>query len=475
MNTTRRNLLLSSLFGGGYLGLRALAAGLPASVLLGSRTARAGTCTSGGALPQYVIFTTSGNGDPINANCPGSYGVSTNLYNCPATPATGGADMTAMPMPVGSGMYQAAAPWAQMKHLDPTRTQFWHMMTNTVVHPFETNVLKLQGAVYADEMFASFLSKNTQGCLNTIQPQPVSVGAASPSEALSYQGGALPTIPPAALQKTLVLNATSALNQKTLPSLRAGALTNLQSALYPPSSVTSAQSDFVSKYLAAQTALQKLDPSILASLADLSTEASKMPVQAQIDAAIALIRMNITSVVAVHIPFGGDNHHDPGYASESSQTAAACQSLDYLLGQLQMYKTVDGRLMSDAVTIISLNVFGRTLEYQTTNGDGRQHNLNHHVSFVIGKPFKGGVYGAVTQLTGNNDFGCLNMNASTRAGTTSTGAGVVDAVDTFAAWGMTVATGVGVDPAVVMGSTGISTTTGAGAKGTATVVTKALA
>jgi hypothetical protein len=94
---------------------------------------------------------------------------------------------------------------------------------------------------------------------------------------------------------------------------------------------------------------------------------------------------------------------------------------------------------------------------------------------VIGKPFKGGVYGGVTQLTGNNDFGCTNMNATSGVGTSSTGMGIIDAVDTFAAWGMTVATGVGVDPSVVMGPTGISTTTGAGAKGTATVVTGALA
>jgi hypothetical protein len=387
----------------------------------------------------------------------------------------GGADMTPTPTPIGSQMPLAAAPWAAMKNLDPTRTQFWHMMTNTVVHPFETNVLKLQGAIYQDEMFASFLSNNTHGCLNTVQPQPVSVGAASPSEALTFQGGALPTIPPSALQKTLVPNASSSLNQKTLPTLRANALTNLQSALYAPDKVTNAQNGFVSQYLAAQTALQKLDPAILASLTDLSTEAGTMPVQAQIDAAIALIRMNITSVIAIHIPFGGDNHHDPGYAAESSQTTAGCQQLDYLLGQLKLYKTVDGRVMSDAVTVISLNVFGRTLEYQKTNGDGRQHNLNHHVSFVIGKPFKGGVYGSVTQLTGNNDFGCMSMNASTGAGTTSGGAGVIDAVDTFAAWGMTVATGVGIDPSVIMGPTGISTTTGAGAKGTATVVTGALA
>jgi Protein of unknown function (DUF1501) len=208
------------------------------------------------------------------------------------------------------------------------------------------------------------------------------------------------------------------------------------------------------------------------------------PVQAQIDAAIALIRMNITPVVAIHIPFGGDNHKDPNYTAESTQTAAACTSLDYLLAQLQLYKTIDGRTMSDAVTVVSLNVFGRTLEYQASNGDGRQHNQNHHVSFVIGKPFQGGVFGGLTQLTGNQDWGCVNINAKTGAGTTSTavppmggmgGNGIVAAVDTLAAWGMTVAAGVGVDMATITGPSGISTTTGVGATGTAQVVAAALA
>jgi hypothetical protein len=371
-----------------------------------------------------------------------------------------------------------------MTNLDPTRTQFWHMMTNTVVHPFETNVLKLQGSVYANEMFASFLSKNLASCLNTAQPQPVSVGASTPSEALSYQGGALPTIPPSALQKTLVLNANSSLNKNGLPGLRANALSSLQ-AVYQKNGATNAQNSFVQTYLGAQTALQKLDPTILASLMDLSMENSQNPVQAQIDAAIALIRMNITPVVAIHIPFGGDNHHDPSYTNESTQTLSGCQSLDYLLGQLKnpAFHTVDGRALSDAVTVISLNVFGRTLEYQMSNGDGRQHNQNHHVSFVIGKPFAGGVFGAVTQLTGNQDYGCVNIDAKTGAGTMSTavppmagkpGNGIVAAVDTLAAWGMTIAAGVGVDMATITGPAGISTTTGVGATGTATLVTAAL-
>ncbi len=72
MNTSRRNLLLSTLFGAGCVGLRALATGIPASILLNPRRALAGPCTPA-TNPQFVIFQTSGNGDPINANAPGSY------------------------------------------------------------------------------------------------------------------------------------------------------------------------------------------------------------------------------------------------------------------------------------------------------------------------------------------------------------------------------------------------------------------
>src|SRR5262245_18099728 len=72
---SRRRLLLSSLFGASSLGLRALATGLPASFLANPRKALAdvwpGVASADAA--QYVIFSTSGTGDPINANCPGTY------------------------------------------------------------------------------------------------------------------------------------------------------------------------------------------------------------------------------------------------------------------------------------------------------------------------------------------------------------------------------------------------------------------
>src|SRR5580658_7689989 len=72
---TRRQALMSTLLGAGGIGLRALATGLPASLLLSPRRALASPlpagCTATNA--QFIILNTSGNGDPINASVPGTY------------------------------------------------------------------------------------------------------------------------------------------------------------------------------------------------------------------------------------------------------------------------------------------------------------------------------------------------------------------------------------------------------------------
>ena len=72
---SRRNALMSTLFGAGYVGLRALATGLPAAFLLDPRRALAdqpSPCPGTSSAAQFIILSTSGNGDPINANVPGT-------------------------------------------------------------------------------------------------------------------------------------------------------------------------------------------------------------------------------------------------------------------------------------------------------------------------------------------------------------------------------------------------------------------
>ena len=145
MQFTRRQTLMSALFGAGYVGLRALATGLPASFLLNPRRALAAApaCTAANGKAQFIIFSTSGNGDPINANVPG------HLRGPEDRRTASIRSWRQTPLTIGGQPYTAAAPWATLPQSVLDRTCFWHLMTNTPVHPKEPDVLKLMGATYA--------------------------------------------------------------------------------------------------------------------------------------------------------------------------------------------------------------------------------------------------------------------------------------------------------------------------------------
>ncbi len=178
-----------------------------------------------------------------------------------------------------------------------------------------------------------------------------------------------------------------------------------------------------------QSQLRGINQSLLERL---STIKDNSPAS-QVLAALALIQMNVTPVVAIHIPFGGDNHRDIGLATETAQTVSGVATLVSLMQQLQSAG------LQDKVTFHSLNVFGRTLG--PGNTDGRQHNIDHQASLSIGKPFKGGVIGAVTPV--QNDYGALGVDPQSGAGAEG---GAIKAVDTLAAFGMTALAAIGADP-----------------------------
>jgi len=146
--------------------------------------------------------------------------------------------------------------------------------------------------------------------------------------------------------------------------------------------------------------------------------------------------MNVTPVITIHIPFGGDNHTDALLANEARQTVSGVAAIGSLMSQLAAAG------LSDKVTFMSLNVFGRTLG--PSNTDGRQHNANHQVSITIGKPFKAGVIGGVGPVAG--DYGALAINSQNGRGGAG---GDVEPAATLTALGKTVMTGLGVDSAVI--------------------------
>jgi hypothetical protein len=420
---TRREAIYSTLFGAGMVGLRALATGLPASLLVNPRkalaaaTGAAGACTGDLATKaQFIIWNTSGNGDPINASVPGTYGDANIVHS--ADPS-----MAATPLTLAGSSTTAAAPWAGLPQNVLDRTVFWHLMTNTPVHPKEPDVLKLMGATQAGEMLPSLLAKALAPCLGTIQAQPITLGATSPSEALSFGGAPLPIIPPLALKATLTSPAGPLTDLQALRDQTLGQLYDLYKTTASP-----AQKAFVDSMVLSQQQVRNINQGLLDALSAIKDNSAA----SQVSAAVTLVQMKVAPVISIHIPFGGDNHRDVGLATETTQTVSGVAAIGTLMQSLASAQ------LADQVTFMSLNVFGRTIG--PGNTDGRQHNPNHQVSITIGKPFKGGIIGGVAPV--GTDYGALAVDSRTGAGGAN---GDVSAVNTLAAFGQTMLAAVGVD------------------------------
>ncbi len=426
----RRSLLMSTLFGAGYIGLRALATGLPVGVLLKGRRALAdGTLTCiDKSKAQYFVMSTSYLGDPINANAPGSYDIAAITH--PTQPT-----MAATKMTVGTTQTTAALPWAQLPSSILNRTTFWHIMSNTPVHPAEPQVLSLLDTTQSNEMLPSIISKQMAPCLGTLQSQPITVGAANPSEGLKYEGQALPIIPPLALKSTLTNPTVSPFTELTkLQSIRDNTLAQLND-LYA-GTATKAQKAYLDSLILSQQEIRGINQALLDMLSSITDNS----VASQTTAALALIKMNVTPVVAIHIPFGGDNHFDDTatlgpLGTEAQQTVSGVASIQNLI------QSIDGYGMTNQVSFMSLNVFGRTLG--PVNTTGRQHNPNHQVSITIGTQFKAGIVGSIAAV--GSDYGCTSINSTSGAG----GGGDIATTDTLASFGKTILSSVGVDDTTV--------------------------
>ena len=420
---TRRQALLSTLFGSGYVGLRALATGLPASFLLAPRRALAANpapVCGAATKAQYFIFNTLGSGDPINANVPG-------MYDDPMIVHSADPSMAPGPLKLRGQTFTAAAPWAQLPQAVLDRTTFWHLMTNTPVHPKEPDVLKLMGGTYGGEMLPSLLAKAMAPCLGTIQSQPLTLGATSPAEGLSFDGAALPIIPALALKATLTAPAGPLANLQSLRDKTLGQLYDLYK-----NDATPAQRKYIDSLVASQTQVRSINQSLLDALSSIKDNSA----DSQMLAAVTLIQMKVTPVISVHIPFGGDNHRDIGLTAEATQTVSGVATIASLMAQLATAG------LSDSVTFATLNVFGRTLG--PGNTDGRQHNENHQVSITIGKPFAGGVIGGVGPV--GKDYGALAIDSKTGKGGAG---GDVPALQSLPSFGRTLLSAVGVDKATL--------------------------
>jgi len=390
MTTSRRKLLKTAVFGAGLLGLRSLATGLPRSWFLGGPIAHAEV-----AAPQYLILATSANGDPLNANAPGSF--VEGAENNPA-PELVAADVT-----FGSGSYRAAACWSSLPDELRARLAFFHHRTYSNAHPEHRKVLSLQGAAKlatgnGSEMLPSLIASELAAALGTVQTEPIPIG----KELITFEGRALGNIDPVSL-KGLFEEPDDLLT--SLTDLRDSELDAIYADL--KDNGTRMQRQFLDRYALGRDQVRKLGGDLAELLQRLPGDpANKNSPLDQVIAAVALIKLKAAPVVTLHLPFGGDNHGDSELAAEAQDTLDSMATLSALWSEL----TAQG--LQDQVTFASLNVFGRTLKRNAAGG--RNHNQNHHVLTLFGKHVKGGVIGGVDAVDG--DFGAVAIDSKTGQG-----------------------------------------------------------
>ena len=421
MDASRRQFLIRTLFGAGMLGLRSLATGIPMSILADPRRAlAAGSTTACPPNPaQYILFSSSGNGDPVNANVPGAYAITGIAH--PPDPA-----MAPTALKLAGKLYTAAAPWALLPQAMLDRTCFFHHGTYTEQHSDLAEVMTLQGLVLQRDMLVSMVAAQLAGCLGTVQSEPLALGPRSSSESLTAQGRPQPILSPAALAGVLSPPA-GPLGQ--IQQIRDADLDRLNAWFKQNGS--SAQRDFLDRYATSQQQARSISQSLLNTLANITDNSPN----SQVAAAVVLFRMNVSPVISIHIPFGGDNHTDPSLATEAKQTVSGVAAIGNLWTQL------NAAGLQDRVTFAMMNVFGRTLSAaRYTNG--RDHQGDHHVTVLIGKPFKGGVVGGLEPT--NSDYRAMSIDSSSGAAVAA-GAGDIPFSDTLAALGKTLAAGCGVD------------------------------
>lgn len=432
----RRDALLTGLFGVEYIGLRALATGLPAWFIANPRQATAQDlqcAITAKDKMQYLVVSASSQGDPLNCNVPGTYEVPEIIHPTAAT-------MAPAAVTLGAKTYGAALPWAAtdvggaLSAATLARTNFFHYSTRSTVHGDQPKVMKLLGLTNRSEMMISAFAKHLSVCLGTVQPEPVAVGArGNSSELVSFTGRTLPSVSPTQLKQLLTGSKNNVLVK--LRTIRDQSLSKLNELAKTTGS--NVQQRFLDSMATSRNQVRQLAEALATTLNAITTD----DVKGQGLAAAALISANVTPVVTMHIGFGGDNHTDTDLATEAAQTVTGVAGIQSLMDALAALG------LQDKVTFATMNVFGRNLNgiAKTDGRTGRDHYGNHAVSVLIGKNIAPGVTGGVMKGTGAA-YSAADIDSATGAAVPG---GDIPAAKTNVALARTLGAALGIDASLL--------------------------
>lgn len=435
MNTNRRKFLMTSLFGAGCVGLRAVATGLPVKYFLDPDKAFADTlppaCQAAANTAQFLIMSIDQSASALNANVPGTYDA---FVVHPSA-----AEYAKAPITLAGKSYNGNALWKMLPQATLDRSCFFHASTQTTIHPDMPKVLGLMGATYAAEMLPSLISNNLASCLGTLQAAPVSLVGTTAAEYISFQGRTLPNMNAIALKNILTQPAGPLTN---LQSLRDKSLDAVWNRLKTSPYANTAQRNFIDSLATSRQQVRSISQSLLSNLSGIVSNDG----DGQVAAAVALIQMKIAPVIVIRIGFGGDNHSDPNLQGEADEGMSADSPTKPtsgvpLIADLMAQLTSAG--LQDKVTFATLNVFGRTLSQLGTAG--RNHWAEHQVSVMIGSRIKGGVVGGLSLNSSLNEYTALPIDSASGQGNLN---GDIPTPDLLASFGKTLCHAVGLPQAL---------------------------
>ncbi len=384
--------------------MASLATGLPASFLLHGRVAEA----DADGPPTYTILSTSAAGHPLNANMPGTYPINPadmsdplHLVQHPQVAelgaevigTVGGVEIGAADfenpsdVQLGSQTFKASGAWGALDASLRDRMAFIHHATYSAAHSEFGNVMKFHGAIKApsgtgSEMLASMIAQENAPRLGTLTDTPINVGGS-----LTTVGGRpLDRLRPPQLQS---LFAATGHPTGTDPIEFARLRDALVDEMYAELQVNGshAQRSFLDRYAISRGHAAELGASLSPLLAGVTGDTSRDRALA----AVALLKLNVTSVVVLNFRAGGDNHSDNDLRNEVEETIEHLDALQFLWERLQ----AEG--LADRTTYAYLDVFGRRFR---RNG-GRAHNRGHHGMVMFGPRVRPGVVGGLEPFMRN--------------------------------------------------------------------------
>lgn len=366
----RRDMLRRALLGAGTVGLGSLATGLPSWILSDPLRARAETANA-----RTLILLSTATGDPVNANVPGTYGPGLENVVHPAS-----SSVAETPFMLGGKETSAARPWADLPSSILDRITFIHHGTYTNTHPNHSKVLRVMGATARDEMLVSVYAKETGPVLGSTQLEPIALSGTL----LSFEGRTLAKVPPRALRDALGAPDGSLANLQERRDADIDHIYNLYKTHGSPGHLA-----LLDRFARTRDEARSVSDALLGRLDAVENNQT----EGRILAAPVLAAMNLSPVIVLEVPFGGDNHNDPGLQREADELISGLGHVSQLVNDIDSLRQ-DG-VMSHEVVIASLNVFGRTLSRDRKGTRGRDHNGRHQCTFIVGDSINPGVVGGI--------------------------------------------------------------------------------